>query len=141
MAKHCVLCAAIARKHKAKERKTAKCASVAQIAAGAIVNVVKKALSLHTQCQCSHRQWVFCFRGVCHGWFRVGPYNAPWLHCQKEPDFEPDADITKSRVLTLSQVKKCMKRRERMLKARSRATSLETIEDALALMKITSNVC
>tara|TARA_B100001758_G_scaffold238531_1_gene241832 strand:- start:1337 stop:1762 length:426 start_codon:yes stop_codon:yes gene_type:complete len=140
MGKYCLLCAAVARKNEAKEKKKAKCASVARTAAGAIVNMVKKALSFRTQCQCTHRQWIFCFRGIYHGWFRVGPYNTPWLHCQKKPDFEPDADITKSRVLTLSQVKKCMKKRERMLKARSRATSLETIEDALALMKITSKV-
>ena len=38
----------------------------------------------------------------------------------------------------LPQVKKCLKRRERMLKARSRSTSLQTLEQALAFMKLTS---
>ena len=137
MGRHCLLCATIARKREAKNKK-AKCASLAQNAAGAIVNMAKKALSLHTQCQCNHRQWIFCFRGVCHGWFPVGPFHAPWLHSSEKPAFEPDADITKSRVLTLPQVKKCLKRRERMLKARSRSTSLQTLEQALAFMKLTS---
>ena len=141
MGKHCLLCAAVARKHKAKEEKKAKCASVAQTGIDAIVNLAKKAMSLQIKCQCTYRQWIFAFRGPCYGWYPAGPLHAPWLHSPEKPCFEPDADITKSRILTLSQVKKCMKKRERMLKARSRATSLQTVEDALALMKITSNVC
>lgn len=141
MSKHCLLCATIAGKYEAKKKKKAKCASVAQTATGALVNMARQALSLRIKCQCTHRQWIFAFRGPCYGWYPAGPLHAPWLHSPEKPCFEPDADITKSRVLTLSHVKKCMKKRERMLKARSRATSLQTLEDALALMKITRKVC
>lgn len=141
MGKHCLLCAAVSRKNKAKEKKKAKCASVAQTGIDAIVNMARQALSLKSKCNCRYQQWVYSFRGVCVGWYPAGPLHAPWLCSPEKPEFEPDTDITKSRILTLSQVKKCMKKRERMLKARSRATSLQTVEDALALMKITSNVC
>tara|TARA_X000000368_G_C23029460_1_gene711807 strand:- start:280 stop:666 length:387 start_codon:yes stop_codon:yes gene_type:complete len=106
MAKYCVLCRAIVGKAKTRPRKHATCTSGIACQLGALAELVKHALNLHTTCLCSQRQWVYSFSGACKGWYAVGPHQAKWRAPCKMPSFCPDAALHKTRrgVVTLWQL-------------------------------------